>query len=157
VTALNPGTNYGGITENAGYALMDSPLLTNGIEVPASILWGTGGGADGNQQLLNFTVANLAAGEIVRVGVLAGVDDAISGEWDPAAITLSLGTNSATVGNAVSAPLTDQPIAGEPASCGWVFFNLTANGTYSVSATVRIGSQTAGYTVHCISSKGRLR
>jgi|GEM_PF-2339600 len=144
VTALTPGTNYGGITENGSFAVMDSPLLTNSLEVPASILWGTGGGANGSQQLLKFTVAGLAPWTVVRVGVLAGVDVATTGEWDPAAITLSTGGNSATVGNAVTVPLTDQPIAGVPDSCGWVFFDVTANGNYSLNATVRAGSQSAG-------------
>ncbi len=144
VTTLTPGTNYGGITENASYALMDSPLLTNGIEVPASILWGTGGDTNGSQQLLNFTVSGLAPRTVVRVGVLAGVDVATSGERDPAAITLTQGANSATAGNAATAPLTDQPIAGVPASCGWVFYDIVANGNYSLSATTQPGSQSAG-------------
>ena len=143
VTSLVAGTNYGGVMQNSSYALMDSPLLTNSLEVPASIVWGSGS-PSGNQQLLQFTVTGLLSGTVVRVGVMADVDGSKNKPQNPASITLSQGTNSATVGNAAVSPLPENPMMGVANGSGWVFFDITTNGTYAVSAAELPGSTAVG-------------
>ena len=89
----------------------------------------------------SFTIAGLPAETTVRVGVLSQIEGNSDGRWDPTSITLTDGTNSATVGDHSSNPL---PTGAS--NVGWVFFDLDADGTYTLQGTKRLdGNQGIGF------------
>jgi len=99
-------------------------------------------------------VSGLAAGGTgtVRVGILSGCQGPTAGDWQPTSLTLSDGTNSATVSalpvnpggwanqDSGGAGYKDTVLTG-----GWVFFDIDADGTYAVSGTQR--TDTIGYSI----------
>lgn len=142
VTAFEQGANWtSAADEFASYGPIDNPNDLNGSNDLAGVGLTTNGGAGTNNEVMTFTIEGLAPGGIVRVGVLAGTEGSTNGRWDPTSITLSEGTNSATVGNHDTNPLPLNPGGG---NTGWVFFDLDANGTYAVSTTKRLDTQGSG-------------
>ena len=87
--------------------------------------------------LVDFEISNLAADQIVRVGILGGVEGNTGGNWDPTAISLT-----SPNGYAVHAIRLEIDPGG--VNVGWLFFDITDEGTYTVSATRRLDTDGAG-------------
>ena len=133
------GTTYG----NTTYGSYDNPNLTDGTDELAGFWIAVGGAAGATNEALSFTVGPLATGQIVRVGVVAGQQPAPDGRWDPTSISLSDGTITATVGDHATSQLVSNP-GGSVIGNGWVFFDIDAAGTYSLTGTKRLAGQGAG-------------
>jgi len=142
VTGFAAGTDFASIADefpSPGYGFIDDPIALNGTDRRSGVGLGTGGGAGSLRQVFSFTVSGLT--QTVRVGVLSGTEHTTDGRWDPTSITLSDGSNSATVGNHSTSPL---PASPGGINVGWVFFDIDADGTYTVSGTKRLAAQGAG-------------
>jgi len=121
---------------------IDDPVALDGSNTRSGVAVGPDGVAGNVQEIVKFTVSGLPAAATVRVGVFSGNQGPPDGRWQPASITLSDGTNSATVGDYLTSPLAPSPggsTTGPNAifTRGWVFFDIDANGTYALSGTVR--------------------
>ena len=146
VTGVTAGTSVIGTTYgNTTYGSYDNPTMTNGTDELAGFWIAVGGAAGATNEALSFTVGPLATDQIVRVGVVAGMQPADDGRWDPTSITLSDGTpiGTGTVGDHVTSQLVSNP-GGSNIGNGWVFFDLDAAGTYSLTGTKRLAGQGAG-------------
>ena len=134
------GTTYG----NSTYGSIDDPLTLDGADQLAGFWISVGGGAGAVNEAVNFDVGGLTAGQIVRVGIFAGMQPAGDGRWDPTSITLSDGAgSSATVGDHATSQLVSNP-GGSDTGNGWVFFDIDTAGTYTVTGTKRLNGQGAG-------------
>ena len=133
------GTTYG----NADYGIIDNPVSLDGTDEQNGFWIAVGGPAGATNQALTFEVAGLATDQVVRVGVVAGMQPAPDGRWDPTSISLSDGTVTATVGDNATSPLVSNP-GGAVNGNGWVFFDIDAPGTYSLTGTKRLAGQGAG-------------
>ena len=131
----------------AGYGLIDDPNLLDGTDQIAGFAH-TGNVsatamAGDSFEILTFTVSGVIPGEsTIRVGVLGGVARGARGEnpFDPSAITLTGPSGSETRDNA------GDELSGNPdgINVGWVFFDITEDGTFSVSSTFRTGTDIRG-------------
>jgi len=141
VTADGPGADFVSIADEFGYGLIDNPnlvgTLTEGEDTEGGIAVGTNGAAGDFNELSTFTIAGLVDRQIVRVGVLGGLEDAGNGQFDSTSITLSDGTNSATVGDHATSQLEANPGG---VDAGWVFFDISADGVYTLGGTRRLDS-----------------
>ena len=136
VSAHGPGVDFTGIADEFnGYGAIDNPNFTDGTDTLGGVaLAGGAGGVGENRELTTFTISELPAGSIVRVGILAGVESTNDGRWDPTSITLSDGIDSVTVGDDLTSPL---PLNPGDVNTGWVFFDIDANGVYAISGSKR--------------------
>jgi len=82
----------------------------------------------------------------------SGNQGSTGGEWQPTSLTLSDGTNSATVsalainpGGSAYQDSGGQGFKDTVLTGGWVFFDIDADGTYAVSGTQR--TDTIGYSI----------
>jgi len=142
ITGLSQGSDFHSVADEFGsYGSIDNPNTLNGVDRRGGFGLGVNGGAGANNEILTFTVTSLGAGDVVRVGILAGLEGNPDGRWDPTSITLSDGVDTETVGNHASNPLPANP---GNTNTGWVFFDIDSNGTYSVSATKRFTGQGSG-------------
>ncbi|MDB4265154.1 lamin tail domain-containing protein [bacterium] len=142
VSGFAQGANWtAAADEFTGYGVVDNPNDLNGSDDRGGLGLSTNGGAGTNNEIMSFTVAGLPAGNVVRVGVLAGIEGNSDGRWDPSSITLSDGNTSATVGNHNGSQLIPNPGS---VNAGWVFFDLDADGTYVISTTKRFSGQGSG-------------
>lgn len=142
VTTHGPGTDFGAIADEfPGYGEIDDPNFNDGTNTLGGFALGTGGAAGTSRELSSFTVAGLAPGQTVRVGVLAGIEANPDGRWDSTSLTLSDGVSSATVGDHTNNPLPADPGG---VNTGWAFFDIDADGVYTVSGTKRLTNQGAG-------------
>jgi len=130
----------------AGYGFVDGPLELNGFDreggIAVAVLPPAQRASGASVSIMSFTITDLTPGQTVRVGVLGAVEANTDGRWDPTSITLSDGVNSATVGNhAVAAEQLTTDAGGSNA--GWAFFDIDADGVYTVSGTQRLNTQGA--------------
>ena len=139
ITDDGPATDFSGIADEFGYGEIDNPNFVGeaneGDDTEGGIALGANGTAGTFNEIITFTVAGLVDFQTVRVGVLGGVEDAGNGQFDSTSFTLSDGTNSATIGDAVSSQLASNPGG---TNTGWVFFDLNADGVYTLGGTKRL-------------------
>ena len=126
-------------TDGPGFGIIDNPTTLDGSDARSGAVVADGGGAGDSLEILSFTVSGLTTP--VRVGILSGTEQRADGRWDPTSITLSDGTHSATVGDHATSPLPAVPDSVTPNNVGWVFFDIDADGTYTISATKRLATQ----------------
>jgi len=136
---------------NMDPAGVDDPVALDGTDVQTGIAASNNtGGGGALREVMKFTVSNLPAATTVRVGVYSGNQGPADGRWQPTSITLSDGTNSATVGNHSTSALAPSPGGTSGTTVltgGWVYFDIDADGTYALSGTVRSqGVSFAGLT-----------
>lgn len=125
---VSPGSDFAGVASGfAGYGSIDDPNLLDGTDQIAGFA-NTGnisGTADTGDifEMLTFELTG-SEGSIVRVGVLGGVANA---SFDPSSIAI-------TGPNGFSESVTG--LGGNPGSigAGWVFFDVSGDGVYSVIA-----------------------
>jgi len=129
----------------ASYGVIDNPRTLDGQDAYAGVVVASNGSSEAGTELeiMNFTITELAVGDVVRVGILLGVEGSADGRWDPTSVSLSDGSNKVTIGDHNSSPLLAD--AGG-SNTGWVFFDVFAPGTYTISATKRL-TGTRGVTV----------
>ncbi len=141
VSAHTAGTHFDSVAAGfAHYGVIDNPASLDGNNAYAGVaIARTSGEAGLELEVMNFTISDISEGDVVRVGILAGIEGNPDGRWDPTSISLSDGVNKATVGDHDTSPLTIT-------DTGWVFFDLTSAGTYTVSGTTRIAN-TGGISI----------
>lgn len=117
------------------YGMIDNPLTLDGTDQFGGIAVGNAGEAGTSLELVTFDVAALPG--TVRVGILGGIEGNPDGRWDPSEITLA-GPNGYLE--------TATELEADPGgvNAGWLFFDITDGGTYTVSATRRAGLGGAG-------------
>ncbi|MFC5051421.1 PQQ-dependent sugar dehydrogenase [Rubritalea spongiae] len=155
VSSHQSGGDFGAVVDEYGsYGSIDSPLALDGTDEVAGIAIANGGAdtAGATHEIMSFTIDSVAEGEVIRIGVLAGVEGNVDGRWDPTSLTLSDGVNSATVGDHATSALAINPGG---VNAGWVFFDVNAAGTYTISGTQRIdgndGPSIGGITFDSVS------
>ncbi|MDP0492415.1 MAG: hypothetical protein Q7Q71_15310 [Verrucomicrobiota bacterium JB023] len=131
-----------------GYGEIDDPNLLDGTDQRSGFGLATGGSAGAVTELMTFDISNLTPGQVVRVGILGGVSPSADGRWDPTALFLrsSNGYDKAGLG-----------LEANPGGvqAGWLFFEITENGTYTISGAQRLnsqGSSVAGITFDSVAS-----
>jgi len=141
VSSVSPGAHFASVAEGfSTYGQIDNPNTLDGNNAIAGFALATSGGAGTNNEVVTFAITGLSQGQIVRVGILAGIAPNDDGRWDPTSITLSDGSSSATVGDHASSKLPNAA----PSNAGWVFFDVDADGTYGISTTKRFNNQGSG-------------
>ena len=139
ITALTGGSNAVRTARGySHYGTIDDPLLLDGTDAAGGFWLATAGVAGSALEIVNFSVSGLLTRQTVRVGVLGGVEGNADGRWDPTSITLSDGTNVTVAGDHGLQPLPADPGG---TNAGWVFFDIAADGDYTVSVTKRHDSQ----------------
>ena len=124
----------------AGVGMIDDPVALDGTDIAASYAFATDerAGTGDEFEIMTFEIDDLAPENVVRVGVLGGVaDDALGieenrGRDDPTRFTI---TNSAGTFFNTAIELEDNP---DGLQAGWVFFDIEADGVYTISATQRL-------------------
>ncbi|MDB4669819.1 hypothetical protein OAF33_02120, partial [bacterium] len=119
------------------YGLIDDPTAFDGTDVAAGIAVSNLGAIGDSLEIVDFEISNLTAGQIIRVGILAGVEGNPAGNWDPTGISLT-GPNGYAQ-HAIGLEVTPGGV-----KSGWLFFDITDEGTYTVSATKRLEIAGAG-------------
>ena len=135
VSAVNQGVGFDRVTSGfANYGSIDNPITLDGTDQIAGFAITDGGGLSANLNILTFEVSGLAANQVIRVGILGGIHGEESGLFDPDLIQLSSpdGTNQNRGGLGPNPGFVN---------AGWVFFDVTQEGTYIVRSSAR--SQTA--------------
>lgn len=146
VTSVTSGADFLSVAHSfAGYGIIDSPVTLDGTDAIGGTLVARNGtglpAGDFIDDAMSFTVAGLPANTTTRVGILSQIEGSGDGRWDPTSITLTDGTVSATVGDHAAAPL---PTGGN--NVGWVYFDIDADGTYTLQGTKRLaGNQGIGF------------
>ena len=72
-----------------GYGMIDNPLTLDGSDEFAGIAVSTNGDAGDSLELVTFDIGSLAAGQVVRLGILGGVERGNNGIFDPTVISVS--------------------------------------------------------------------
>ncbi|MEN8848557.1 MAG: hypothetical protein ABF377_10845 [Akkermansiaceae bacterium] len=146
-----PGADFVSIAWGyAPYGLIDDPSVLDGTDVLGGVAVSNLGSAGDSLELVDFEIANLSAGQIVRVGILGGVEGTAGGNWDPTAISL-------TGPNGYAKQAIELEIDPGGVNAGWLFFDITDEGAYTVSATRRLeiaGVGVAGLTFDSTGSSG---
>ena len=138
VTSHGPGADFVSIAwAYSTYGLIDDPTALDGTDVNGGVAVSNLGAVGDSLALVDFEISSLTAGQVIRVGILGGVEGNNSGAWDPTAITLS-GPNGYSE---QAIELESNP--GE-VNTGWLFFDIAEEGTYTVSATRRLATSGAG-------------
>jgi len=137
ISSHSAGSDFSSVAY--GYALygaIDSPVSLDGQDTNAGVALASGSGVVAGTELdvVTFTITTLDEGDVVRVGVLSGVEGNADGRWDPTSVSLASGSYKATVGNHSSSPLEANPGG---VNSGWVFFDVYSAGTYTISGTTR--------------------
>lgn len=133
----------------ATYAQIDNPVAGDGSDQLAGIAVGNAGSAGSASELITFEIDALGAGQVVRVGVLGGIEGNPDGRWDPLEMML------AGPGEVQTAIELEADPGGTNA--GWVFFDITEPGVYALSATRRLdlgGVGIAGLTFDSSGGQG---
>ena len=151
VTTLSEGSDFSTVASGfAGYGSIDDPVLLDGTDQLAGFaltgnvtLAPTNAGPEGGDsfEILTFTVSGVIPEETtIRVGVLGGVEAAANGRFDPSAITLTGPSTSETKDN------NGEELGANPGgvNAGWVFFDISEDGTFSVSSTRRTTGTAVG-------------
>ena len=106
------------------YEAIDNPLIgdgTDGVCGQVIVFAGTDGEA------LNFTVSGLAAGTVVRLGVVTVLNDDARARWDIPTIALTDGTDTVSVTELPNLSHID-----DTTGPGWVFFDIDSDGDYTL-------------------------
>ena len=133
------------------YGLIDDPnpaFNLDGVDVSGGIASSIRGGAGDSLELVEFDVSNLSPEQTVRVGILGGIEGDETGIFDPTRISLS-GPNGYFE---IAVGLEIDP-GGDFTNAGWLFFDITDDGTYTISATRRAdtgGASIGGVTFDSI-------
>ena len=150
-----PGADVLSISdEMQTWGVIDDPnfvgTANEGDDTGSGILSSESGPMGSFQELAVFSIDGLAADQTVRVGILSGnhTNFAQTAVFDPIALRLSDRNNpgnSQTVGSTVNPDnfLEDNPGG---VQAGWVFFDITANGDYAISAAVRVDNMFGFFT-----------
>lgn len=126
------GAISGNVGQYVGYESIDSPTALDGTDAVAGNLLVTGSGS-----AVEFTISGLAANTTVRVGILGAVlNDDDRARFDAPTISLTDGTSTVSVTNLPN--LSDGTVVGS--SLGWVFFDITSDGTYGVAVPLNGGT-----------------
>ncbi|MGJ8673055.1 cadherin domain-containing protein [Rubritalea sp.] len=123
--------------EFGGYGEIDNPLTLDDSNNRGGVAVARLGAdlAGTVHEIMSFNIDTLAEGEVVRVGVLAGIESNGDGRWDTTSLSLSDGSLTVTVGDHSTSPLEANPGG---TNTGWVFFDVDSAGTYTISGTQRI-------------------
>ena len=149
VTDISSGNDFDSVaTGFNNYAQIDSPVLLDESEELAGFA-NTGNIsatalAGDFFEIATFNINGVIPGQTtIRVGILAGIEGTGDGRWDPSGITLtdSAGNPVPEIEGNGASDLGANP--GETNS-GWLFFDLTTNGTYSVNTSYRGGDNGRG-------------
>lgn len=137
VTTVTQGSDFVRVSSGfTGYGMIDNPNTLDGSDMIAGFAL-TDVEGFGNREILNFEVSGLTLGQMVRVGVLAGIHDADIGFFDPRSIILETpdGTN-----------LQRENLGADPGlvNAGWVFFDVAQEGTYVVITDRRTSGGVGG-------------
>ena len=138
VSAVTAGARFDRVTSGfAGYGMIDNPLTLDGTDQIAGLAATDGGALNANLEILTFEVSGLSEGQTVRVGVLGGVHNDDSGILDSDLIRIENpdGTGSE------SGELRANP---GQVNAGWVFFDVTQEGTYRVLTSSRSSTASSG-------------
>ena len=130
----SPGADFASIASGvAGYGMIDDPTLLDGTDAIGGVATATNTGIGTTSEVITFEISGLSPEQIVRVGILGGVEGNQDGRWDPTRLFLS---GAGTIGTAV-----DLAINPGGANTGWLFFDLSADGVYSIAGTQRLANQ----------------
>ncbi|MGI9243795.1 MAG: hypothetical protein ACR2RV_23560 [Verrucomicrobiales bacterium] len=124
------------------YGLIDDPIALDGSDVSGGIAVSNLESAGATLELVDFEISNLAAGQVTRIGILGGIEGNAAGNWDPTAISL-------TGPNGYSKQAIELEIDPGGVNVGWLFFDISDAGLYTVSATRRLevgGASVGGLT-----------
>ena len=137
--------------EELSWGLIDDPnfvgAANEGDDTNSGLITSGSGPMGSFQELVVFSIEGLDAEQTVRVGVLAGNQGNL-GLFNPIAIRLSdrnNPNNSQTVGSTVN-PNNFLDANPGGVNAGWVFFDITEDGDYAVSAAVRVNNQFGFFT-----------
>jgi len=138
LSSNEPGADFSVVTSGlAGYGSIDNPNLLDGSDEIAGFALTASGDADSVLEMIIFEVSGLEAGQIVRVGILAGIEGSADGSFDPSAVFLS------GPGESLQARFDLEANPGG-VNAGWMFFDITSEGSYSVLATQRFDTGGVG-------------
>ena len=140
VISVAAGADFLSVADNDGTTPIYDPVLDDGTLSPggtAVFRNGTGLPAgDFVDNALQFTLSGVT--DTVRVGVLVANEGTDDGRWDPTSVTITDGgigpASTVTVGDATTNQL---PII-DGADAGWLFFDIDADGTYTLGGTKRL-------------------
>ncbi|MDB4265153.1 hypothetical protein N9891_00230 [bacterium] len=134
VVSNEMGADFSSVaTAFPGYGMIDNPLTLDGADEFAGIVVSTEGGAGDTLELMTFEIGSLSSSQVVRLGILGGIEDNTNGVWDPTGISIA-GPNDyfeQAIGLEINPGGTN---------AGWLFFDITESGTYTISATRRANS-----------------
>ena len=129
ISRASTGPNSANVGQFNGYEFIDSPVTLDGTDARAGNLLVTRDDMNPDGLALKFTISGLPAGTTVRVGVLGAVlNDDERARFDAPEIGLTDGTNSVSV---TGLPNLSDGTTGE--SLGWVFFDVTSDGDYTIT------------------------
>ena len=132
-----PGTNFTSIAWGFNtYGLIDDPVFLDGFEVLGGIAVGFSVTGGVSLEIVEFEISNLAPEQVVRVGILGGVEGRDDGRFDPTVISLA-GPNG-FFEESLDLPLDPGGDEFDAVNAGWLFFDITEEGTYTVSGTTRL-------------------
>ena len=134
-----PGADFNSVAWGfPTYGMIDDPLLLDGTDQLAGVLVGTGGSQGSVLELATFEIAGLAEGQTVRVGVLGGTEGNPNGNFDSPEIILAGPNDYLKAG-------VDLEINPGDSNAGWLFFDITDDGVYTVSGSRRNTTGGAGF------------
>ena len=138
--ATSPSDVTGVTSGFASFGSIDNPNLTDGSDQIAGYVFSEAEGLNNFRNLLNFTVNGLEFAQVVRVGILAGIDGNEDGRFDPSRIRIVApdGTMVTRGGLGANPGLVN---------AGWVFIDITQQGDYSVQVTRRTSGGEGGAAI----------
>ena len=137
VLSVDAGADFLSVADNDGTTAIYDPVLDNGTLTAGGTAVSRNGtglpAGDFVDDALSFTLSGVT--DTVRVGVLVANEGTADGRWDPTSVTITDGgLNTVTVGDATTNQL---PII-NGADAGWLFFDIDADGTYTLGGTKRL-------------------
>ena len=122
------------------FGSIDNPSLSDGTDEIAGYIFRQDMGINALRDLFTFSINGLVDGQTVRVGVLGGVDGNDDGRFDPLRISIISPDGTMDIAGGLGA---------NPglANAGWVFFDVTQQGTYTVQASRRTSGGEGGLAV----------
>lgn len=128
LSSHGPGADFSAAASGfVHYGLIDEPTLLDGSDQLSGFALSTEGGAGSVLEVMTFEINGLGAGQVVRVGILAGVEGTEDGRWDPTRVVL------AGPGGYLKAALDLEANPGG-VNAGWLFFDISTEGVYTISA-----------------------
>lgn len=149
VTEISAGTGFSSVASGfSHYARIDNPVLLDESEEFAGFA-NTGNISSSATagdlfEIVTLRITGTIAEQTkIRMGVLAAIEGTESGRWDPSGIivTDSTGNPVSEIEGNGSSGLGINPGGSDT---GWLFFDLTSDGTYAVSAAYRGGAEGRG-------------